>query len=262
MDQLEKILELWKDGINGPTQIVFFIISLLLTIYPLLNKLYTIKSYNEFDRLLISKNEKSIQQKIVTIIDYFLFCFLYFLPGFFLSIIISHINNSIIGLLFINLFQWIFLLTFIPIILKVIFLQILGEKTTKKINLFKKIFHIRFIRYFFNLNVYMSFIVYASLLETFLFKSIGKAQSGIIFLLFFPMLLLYLYRTFHKRIDYKYICKIISEKEFNDSILIVNYSLDKERIIFTKATELESSEIFMFDRSSGKYFKFTRVNVI
>jgi hypothetical protein len=48
MDQLEKILDLWKDGLNGPTKIIFFIISLLLTIYPLLNKLYTIKSYNEF----------------------------------------------------------------------------------------------------------------------------------------------------------------------------------------------------------------------
>jgi hypothetical protein len=262
MNQLEKIFELWNDGLNGPTKVIFFIISLLLAIYPLINKLHTIKSYNEFDRLLLPKSERSIQQKFVIVLDYFLFSFIYFLPGFFLSAIISQFNNSNVGLLLINIFQWIFILTFIPIVLKGIIVQIVGGKTTKRIKWLNNIFGLRYLRYSFSLNVYISFVVYASFLETILFQPIGKIQSSFVFLLFFPMLLLYFYRTYNKRLDYKYICNIISEEEFNDSILIVNYSLDKERIVFTKADDLENEYIFMYDRSCGKYFKFSKVNII
>lgn len=261
MDGIKKIFELWKDGINSPGEITFFIISLLLTVYPLLNKLYTIKSFNDFDRLLFPKNERSIQQKIVVFIDYFLFSFLYFLPGYILAIAISHINDSRLGLILVNMLQWIFTLTLIPIILKVLFVQLLG-KITRKINVINKFYQNRFIRYSFNVNVYLSFVVYASFLEIFLFQLRGEAQSGIFFLLFFPMLLLYLYRIYNKRIDYKYICNIISEKEFNESMLVVDYTLDKDRIILSKITDPQSQEIFMYDRTSGKYLKFTRIYVI
>ncbi|MEH7085412.1 hypothetical protein V7139_22100, partial [Neobacillus drentensis] len=198
MDGINKIYKLWNDGVNGPAETTLLIISLLLTIYPLLNKLYTIKSFNDFDRLLLPKNERSIQQKIVSIIDYFLFSFLYLLPGLIFSIITSQLYNSPLFLLFVNLLQWLFTLSLIPIIIKVSLLQIIGEKNTKRITWLYKFFQSSFLQNSFNLNVYLSFVVYASLLEILVFKSPFNDKSGVFFILFFPMLLLYLYRAYNK----------------------------------------------------------------
>lgn len=260
MEKIKQIIEVWEKGLNGPLEITLFIISLCVAIYPLFIKLHTIKSFNDFDRLLLPKNERSIQQRMVIIIDYLIFSLLYFLPGLVFSALVFQNLNSIIGLIFTILFIGTFALTLIPILFKVVIVEIIGEKVSKK-TWFNKIYRYRLIERSFNLNVNISFVVYALLLDTFIVNSTNNGGSGGL-VIFFPMILLYLYRSYNKRNNYEYLCNIISEKEFNDSMLIVNYSLDKDRLIFRKPNDAENREIFMHDRTSGKYFKFSRANII
>jgi hypothetical protein len=262
MEKIKQILELWENGVNGPLDATLFIITLFLAIYPLFIKLHSIKSFSDFDRLLLPKNERSIQQRIAIIIDYIIFSFLYFLPGLVFSILVFQMVNGRMGQIIISLFILAFALTLIPILLKVFIVEVIGEKVSKNMNLFNKIYRYRLFEQLFNLNVNISFVVYAFLLNMFIVNTPNNGGSGGLLLLFFPMILLYLYRSYNKGNNYEYLCTIISEKEFNGSMLIVNYSLDKDRIIFRKPDDAESREIFMYDRTSGKYFKFSRVNII
>jgi hypothetical protein len=259
MDQLKEILEMTEKGISKPQEIILIVISSLVFIYSLLIKFHKIISFNDFDRLLLPKNEKRIQQVIVKISDYFLFSFLYSVSGIFLSVIVILLKNNILGLIIFILILLSFITTLFPILIKVFFIMLMGREKADKIRWLSKLLAFKFLKNSFDVNYYTSFPLYGFLFYSIIFGNLKDIASGLILLLIFPMFLLYLYRSYRKKYDHKYICKIISEDEFNNSMLTIDYTLDKDRMIFIKPDD-DKSEIYMYDRSADKYFKFTKVN--
>jgi hypothetical protein len=260
MDLIKQILEITKKGINGPEEIIMLIVASLIFIYSLIIKFHKIISLNDFDRLLLQKNERSVQQVIVKITDYITFSFLYSISGIALSIFVSLIHNNIFGLCIFILTLIIFILSLIPIMLRVAIIEMFGRERAERFNWVIRLYDIKVVKHSFNINYYTTFPFYAFLFYYFIFDNVEVIETGILVLLFFPMLILYLYRSYRNKNVHEYICNIISEEEFNNSKVMIHYTLDKDRIIFRKSNDNEHKEIFLYDRSFDKYFKFTKEN--
>jgi hypothetical protein len=269
MEYIKLLLEIEKKGLSGPLEIIFFIVILALLINSLVIKYHKIITYTDFDRILLPKNERSIQHIIVKVHEYFTFSFLYLIFGVVNSIIFTKVIIISDNFHLSDLINWIFNTSLMLIMLNVLFKN---YKWTRKLEKIKwlNIILIKDNRYSFNINFYSSFAIYTFLVHIYIFDVLIQPQKNLIVtliltfivLLLLPMFLLYLYRSYYKKNNYEYICNFISEKEFNDSMLFVDYTLDKERIIFRKPDDSDYSVIIMYDRSADKYYKFTRVNII
>lgn len=261
MDIISKLIKMLDNGLDKPSEYILFVTTLVIGLSPMIIKTIKIVSLNEFDRLLTPKNESSLQQKVVKIFDYFLFLLLYISLCTFLSFIINtEISRSSIGLIIVVIFLNLFILTLIPIIFKNT-ISLLAGKKAKLSNWINKIFRHKILKINFIINIYLSFIIYTVILHYF-YYNIEQYKDNILGVLLYPMVLLTIYRSYTRKYNFKYICQIISEKEFNESMLILYYALDKERVIFYKPNiDDDYKEIFMYDRAANKHFKFTRANI-
>lgn len=261
MEKLSELINMVENGFNNPDDYILFVISMIIALSPLIIKILKIISLNDFDRLLIPKNESSLQHKIVKIFDYFLLLMMYLIPCTIFSLVFkTEIFNNNIGNIIMRIVLSLFTLTLIPIMLKSTINLFIKNRQTKLSYLINKIYGLSFFNYILVINLYLSFIIYAFLLNDF-FNNVNQYKDTIIVILLYPILLLSIYRSYTSKYNFRYICNIVSEKEFNDSMLILYYTLDKDRMIFHKPDD-DFREIFMYDRSSAKYFKFTRVNIL
>ncbi|MBY0145108.1 hypothetical protein [Neobacillus niacini] len=259
MDLIKQIIEITKKGINGPEEIIMLIVASVIFIYSLFIKFHKIISLNEFDRLFLPKNERSIQQVIVKITEYITFSLLYLVSGLALSIIVSLLHN-IFGIWIFILTSAIFILSLIPIMLRVATIELFGRERAEGFNWFIRFHEKKVVKHSFNINYYATFPFYASLFYYFLYENVKLIGIGVLILFSFPMLILYLYRSYRNKSIHGYICEIISEEDFNRGKVVIHYALDKDRIIFRKPNDNEQKEIFLYDRSSDKHFKFTKEN--
>jgi hypothetical protein len=261
MEHLKFLLEIEKKGVNGTFEIVTSVVIFILMIYSLLKRFHKLISYNDFDRLLLPKHERGIQQKLVKLTNYFLFSFIYFIFGSFNSFFLNNYINSIFVISFINLINLIFISSLILILIKVHFFKKLPINIVNKIKGVSKLNIKKIKRYILEINIYSGLACYTFLIHYFIFNSLYNLQQGIpfVFLLSIgPIILLYLYRSYNRKNDMRYICTVINEKEFNNSRLVLHYTLDKDRMIFSKPNDKDNIEIYMYDRTSDKYFKFTQ----
>lgn len=262
MDLIKQILEITQKGINEPQDLILLIFASITFIYSLVIKFHKINSLNDFDRILLPKNERSVQQILVRITDYFIFSFLYSISGFSLFVIVSKIADSLIGLWIFTVILGLFILTLLPILIRMLIVEMFGRENAERFQWFKRFYEFKFVDFSFHINFFSTFLIYAFLFYYFVFANVNNVGAGLLFLLLFPMLILYLYRSYRNKSIHEYNCNIISEQDFNSAMLIIHYTLDKDRIIFRKPNDIDNQEIFMYDRSADKYFKFTRVNII
>jgi hypothetical protein len=260
MEQIKQVFSIWNDGLDSPNEIIFFILTLLLITYPLLVKLIKIISFNDFDRLLMPKDQRSLQQKIVKIIDYFTFSIFYFLYGIIFSEFFVGIDVSYVVFLIFIFLVFIFVFTLFPIILISALTEIFKGKNSKIIIWISKIHRNKSLKYIFIFNVISGILIYSVLFHFFKFNYLVNPVN--VLGLVFPASMLYIYQSFRKKNNNEYICNIISEKEFNESLLIFFYILDKDRMVFRKPDDKENKEIYIYDRISNKHFKFTRIKII
>lgn len=264
MDLFKKILDMYEKGINGPYSWILITVSTAILFYRIFLSLHKIKSYSDFDRLFFPKNEKGIQEKLSKLIDYITFFLLYFIFGAVNSIIFSKWINISIHSGINDWINWSFSITLYLLMFKV---------ATKNTRLDDKLKTLRWsnflelgIKFSFNINYYLSFAVYIFSTHFFLFGNYKHNSTNVIsysiVLFLLSIFLLFLYRSYNKKNKDEYACTIINEEEFNDSRVIIFYTLDKDRMVFRKPNDTENSELYMYDRSSDKYFKFTKVNTI
>lgn len=256
MDLFKQILEITKKGINEPQDLILLFTASIIFIYSLVIKFHKIISLNDFDRILLPKNERSLQQLIVRVTDYFTFSFLYSISGFSLSVIVSKLDDSLIGFWIFMIILGIFIFTLLPILIRILVVEIFGKERTERFHRFKRFYELKLVDITFHINFYSTFLIYAFLFYYFVFGTVNDLGAGLLFL--FPMFILYLYRSYRNKNIHEYNCNIISEQEFNNSRLIIHYTLDKERIIFRKPDDIDNQEIFMYDRTTDKHFKFTK----
>lgn len=269
MEQIKLLLDISKKGINGTVEIAVSVVLLVIIFKSLFIRFHKIISFNDFDRLLLPKNEKSIQRLIVLVIDYCTFSFLYLIFGTVNAIVFGEIINIFYDSWITNAINWVFNISLSILILTIFIRDKRWIQKLKNIKWSNKLLTYRNFWKPLDINYYSSFGVYTFICHFYIFYSLNQVQNNIsliisIFLVVFllPMFLLYLYRSYNKKYNHEYICNFISEEEFNDSMLIIHYTLDKDRIIFRKPNDKESSEIFMYDRTSNKHYKFTRVSII
>lgn len=79
----------------------------------------------------------------------------------------------------------------------------------------------------------------------------------ILFMFIFPIIFLYLYRYYNNVIkkEVKYKVSIISEDEFNNSSLVLEYTLDTDRIIF-KSINTDDNSYYILERQNDKFYKY------
>lgn len=266
MDNLFKLLNIWEKGLDSPLDYILLVIGAVAVLPPLLINVYKIISYNDFDRLLIPKHERNVQQLLAKIFDYFFFSITYFITG----LILLYLNNLKVIFLgipgFIAIMYLIalvvFVISFVPILLKIIANQLIRQRQWKYLQKIKNLFEKKIFRYLFNLNLFSSFPVYAMFLVLLITENLIEKSQLVFSLLCFPIILLLSYRFYNQKYDVEYICQIISEKEFNENLPVLKYSLDKEKIVFSKASDASEKELYVVDRGNGKYYKFIKVEIL
>jgi hypothetical protein len=249
MNTFLKFVDLMQKGVNTPGEITIFIVTLILALIPLFIKMIKITSLDDFDRLFLPKNERGIQQFVIQIKDYLLFSSFYIFFGINFSLLIKvkfifNLANNFVSVLLILVFG----LTYLFIIYKVI----KTEFSNKKYH-----YNEKFSKIIFDLNLYTGLYTF-SLLFGFVPLSL-KSMSALLLL---PFILLFTYRSYHKRNDYEYICRTIKEEQFNKLKLIFKYTLEKDKMIFVKADDTEFKDIYMLDKTANRFFKFVRVEIL
>ncbi|MDF2534383.1 MAG: hypothetical protein K0R18_540 [Bacillales bacterium] len=250
MNTFLKLVDLFKDGKNTSIDLIVLLIAFGLAIIPIIMKLLKITSLNDFDRLFVPKNERGIQQFIVQIKDYILFSSMYIFLGIFFSLTMQYkpiynLANGYISVLFIMVFG----LSFFVILFKVVLTELLGKGKFNYYSIFSKIL--------FNTNLYLGIYTFSLL-----FAFTPLRWDYLSFLLIIPVILLATYRNYHKKYDHEYICTTSSEEQFNQSMLIFKYSLEKDKMIFVKPDDNSFKEVYMFDKTANRFFKFTKVEIL
>jgi glucan phosphoethanolaminetransferase (alkaline phosphatase superfamily) len=249
MNTFLKFVDLMKKGVNTPGEITIFIVSLVLALIPLFIKMIKITSLDDFDRLFVPKNERGIQQFVVQIKDYLLFSSFYIFFGINFSLLmkvtfIFKFVNSFVS----SLIMLIFGLTYFIIIYKVVKTEFSNKKYQ---------YNEKFSKIIFDINLYTGLYTFSLL---FVLIPISLKSMSVLSLL--PFILLTTYRSFHKRNDYKYLCRTINEKQFNKIRLVFKYTLEKDKMIFVKADDTSFKEVFMFDKTANRFFKFTKIEIL
>jgi hypothetical protein len=278
MDTFLKIIDLiknlMKDGKH--TSIEFLIISVAfgLAIIPAINKLIKIISLNEFDRLFISKQDKTIQQLVVNLKDYLMFLSIYLLFGFYLLLLLRFDTfTQIITSFFSDIVLLLFLVTTLIIFLRIVskklftvlksFLSIKFKYDLRiKINLklLKFLQHLSNLIFYF--SVFSGIYVFSLLFAINLHEMGLKKIEYLVGLLFVPFIFLAIYRYDRKRKEYSYICTTTNEEEFNKSYMELKYTLENDKMIFVKSSDSSFNEVFMFDKTANRFFKFTKVEIL
>jgi hypothetical protein len=250
MNTFLKLVEILKDGEDTPLDFIVISFAFGLAGIPIIIKLLKITSLNDFDRLFVPKNERGLQQFIVQIKDHVLFSSLYIFLGIFFSIIMQYklVYNFANG--FISVFlMLVFAFSFFVILIKVGLTEVLGKRNFN--------FNLKFSKILFNTNLYLGIYTFSLL-----FAFTPLKWEYLCFSLIFPLILLTTYRNYHKRYDFEYICTTINENEFNQSMLIFKYSLEKDKMIFVRPDDISFKEVYMFDKTGNRFFKFIRVEIL
>jgi len=267
MEYLTKILKMLEDGISGPKEIFLALLLTILVLVPFYYKLNKIVTLNDFDRLLIPKHERKIQQIVVQIVDYIKFSFLYIAMSFFLSFVL---NTEIIEETLGGLFSIIVIITFLIFHLllypKIVIneFELIQKKDWKIMNKLKDFYGKQTTEKILNANLVLSIFVFTFLLGNPISNYANFSYEHLVVLFLAPMYFLFLCRAFTKYnlYFYKYLCRVISEEEFNSALPIVMYSLDKDKILFGSSTSDSNKELYLFDRTCSKYFKFTKIEML
>jgi hypothetical protein len=254
MNTFIKLVEMAKKSENTSIDLAILIAALSLALIPVITKIIKITALNDFDRLFVSKHERSIQQLVVKLKDYLIFTLIYLFVGFYFSLIIkykpiNYFTNSVFSVIILT----VFLLTLMILVKKVIITEWLGKKR----------FHYKekFTKVLFLINLYTGIYVF-SLLFAILISNLALLKSVFSSILLLPIVLLVLYRNYQKRYDYEYICQTINEEQFNNGMLIFKYSLNNDKMIFVQPGDIALKEVYLFEKNANRFFKFTRVEVL
>jgi hypothetical protein len=255
MNTFIKLFEVLKKSENTSSDLILFIIACSLALIPIIIKMLKITALNDFDRLFAPQHERSLQQLVVKIKDYIIFTFIYLFVGLYFSLLIKYdFVNSLANSDLLSIFILIvFGITLLIMVFKVIISEWLGKQ---KFN-----YNIKYTKYLFLINLYTGIYVF-SLLFAILIYSESGLKSEVSFILFLPVILLELYRSFHKRYDYEYMCQTINEEQFNKAMLIFRYSLDNDKMIFAKPGDSSFKEVYLYDKNANLFLRFTKIEIL
>ncbi|MCM3729860.1 hypothetical protein M3226_30515 [Neobacillus cucumis] len=206
------------------------------------------------------KHERNVQQLIVKVFDYVTFCFIYAVFGFLLSFCFNpKIIKGEIGKVFVFVVLLLFIVTYILLLLNIAVNEKLHRRSGKYIDWIKAVFNKElWFNYIFTIQIALSFIVYSFFIENPILYEVHFRMGYYITLLISPSVFLFTYRSYSKKSKREYQCRVIDEKDFNEAMPIVKYSLDNDKILFSPGWEDLEEVIYLFDRSCSKYFKFTK----
>jgi hypothetical protein len=259
MESVLKIIDLGKKGISGPLDLFVIVLSIILVLTPAVLNLNKIISLNEFDRLFIPKHERNIQWFIQKIFDYLMFSIIYFTSGYILSIFINAKTlKGEFGEWFIIIVLLLFIISFLGIIPRVIINGWFQELNERIVNWANRTFEKNVFTWFFNIQLFLSFIVYTFFLGNPKLHDFYFQFKYYIVLFFLPCFLLYSYRAYNKKSIHEYVCQVIDQQEFNTAKPIIKYSLDQDKTVFSSK---EKDQLILFDKSCGLYFTFERVKI-
>lgn len=286
---IKELITMFQEGIDEPSELILSVILALSILFPLGIKLINVISLTQFDRFFIPKKEKTFQQLFLKISEYVNFSFIYLLIGLILAFLTTKALNAIERIIpFVILtFLLSFLILqlriafkkngikkFLLLILKVLVLlskvlkihrYIDNFQTTRFYNILCMVLEFIFIKRIFEINFSSGMLMFGFIWVAIINSSAEfNIQNTLfyLFIFFIPAFLLYFYRqvSLYKTREGKYVCKVISESEFNRAEAIVKYSLDENRILFSKGESVEEEIYYLFDRSLNTYMSFTKKN--
>ncbi|KAA0560733.1 hypothetical protein F0342_21465 [Bacillus sp. CH30_1T] len=267
LDELEKTIISLKDfqELNSSTEIIILLIILggtVLSLFPLFKKSHALLTMDGFERLVLTRKEKSFvdllnkaKGPLVMLVSYFSYSILViFLLGF-LDINKQFLIMAVLLNLLICTLSFILLTPLIlikglknPKILQTLFFRIKIFKST----VFQLIIYI---------NIVTTLFFYVTLIYFIFVTTMPQSIVNFLVTIFLPVGLYFLYnfvlKKFTEELTVTYYFSVLDNQSIEKDQLIFKYNLDGNRAVLVRESDTDCYVLYNFD--SNSYYEYRKV---